>query len=827
MQGGSTVSGATLPGHAQVVIIGGGVMGCSTAYHLAKQGCDDVVLLERGKLTNGTTWHSAAMVRQLRSTVSLTQLTKYSARLYASLAEETGQETGWRQCGSISIATTPDRLTHIRRQASLARAFGVEAYEIGVDEIAGMWPFANLDDVIGGVYSPDDGRVNPTDLCAALVKGAKAGGARIFEDTAVTEILVSDGRITGVRTPAGDVHCEKVVLCGGLWSRELARKIGVSVPLHACEHYALVTRAVDQVRLSMPILGDHDNHMYIRDEAGGLLVGCFEPNARPVDLSDLPNDFSFDLLKEDWDHFEPVMLNVLKRIPLLEHAEVRTLINGPESFTPDNNFLLGETPEVRGLYVGCGMNSVGMASGGGAGYALAAWVIDDAPPMDLWSVDIRRFGNFRNNVRTLRQRAAESLSKHYAIAYPGREPETARNLRVTPLYPRQVAAGAHFGERSGWERPSFFVPDASRPNLELKFGKPGWFDLVAEEHRAARERVALFDQSTLGKLLVQGRDALSFLQRICANDVDAGANRLVYTPMLNDRGGYESDVVVLRLDEESFLVATGAAQPVRDLHRLKRLREDNEAVTVCDVTSAYAVIGVMGPRSRDLMKRLSDDSFSNDDFPFLSHREIEVGNTVARALRVSYVGELGWEIYVPSDAALPLYDEIRAAGEDFGVRDAGTFALGSLRTEKGFCSWGHDIGPDDTPLEAGMGFAVKLDKQIPFIGRDALLQQKEEGIGKRRVMIQLADPEVHLQGSEPIVANDAVIGHTTSAAYGHTLGASVAMGYIRLNGAKAREVVESASFEVEVAGERMPAKASLQAFFDPSSERMRVDDPVV
>jgi 4-methylaminobutanoate oxidase (formaldehyde-forming) len=814
----------TLPSHAEIVIVGGGILGCSTAYHLAKNGCKDVVLLERAKLTSGTTWHSAAMVRQLRSTVSLTQLTKYSTELYSSLAEETGQETGWIKCGSISIASTPDRMTHNRRQGTLARAFNVEAWEIGIDEIADYWPIANLDDVIGGIYSPNDGRVNPSDTCAALVKGAKMRGVSFYEDTAVTNIRVTNGRVSGVETAEGTITCDKLVVCSGLWSRRVGLMMGASIPLNPCEHYAIMTKAIDGVRIGMPIIGDHDNHMYIRDEVGGLLIGCFEPNARAIDLADLPNDFCFDLLKEDWDHFEPIIEGAIRRIPALESAEIKTLINGPESFTTDGNFLMGEAPELAGLFVGCGMNSMGMASGGGVGRALAEWVINGEPTLDLSSVDIRRFGRFRNNLATLKERSAEMLSKHYAISYPGREPETARNVRLTPLHSAHERNNAQFGERSGWERPNFFIPENTPFDPTLTYGKPGWFDIVAEEHKAAREKVAIFDQSPFGKLQIEGRDVVAYLQRVAANNVDVPVGRLVYTPLLNKRGGYESDAVLMRLASDRYLFITGTAQTERDLHWLSKQRRDDEWVTLVNVTSAYAVISVMGPNARTLLKRVSNASFSNADFPFMTHQEIEIGKTVARAARVSYVGELGWEIHIASDQALPVYNALLDAGQGLGLRCGGTVAMGGLRLEKGYCSWGHDIGTDDTPLHAGMGFTVKFDKGCDFIGRDALLKQRESGINRRRILLKADDPEVMLQGSETIIVDGRVCGHTTSAAYGYTIGSAVAMGYMSLQGADAAALVKQGKFEIEAAGKRHAATASLQALHDPKGARMKVDD---
>ena len=818
----SDAAAAPLPRHAGTVIIGGGIVGCSTAYHLAKLGEKDVLLLERSKLTSGTTWHSAAQVRQLRSTVSLTQLARYSAKLYAELAEETGQETGWRQCGSLSIATNPDRLLHIRRQASLANVFDIDVHDVDRAEMERLWPIMETSDVIGAIYSPSDGRVNPSDLCAALTRSARAGGVRIFEDTPVTGIRSANGRVSGVDTIHGPVDCDRVVVCAGLWSRDVGLMAGVSVPLHACEHFYLLTKPFEGTDPMMPTLGDHDGFLYVREEVGGLLVGCFEPDPKPIAVADLPRGFSFDLLGEDWDHFEPMMLNAIHRIPALERVEARMLLNGPESFTPDNNFLLGEAPELGGFFLGCGMNSVGVASGGGAGRALAEWIVAGEPSMDLWTVDVRRFGRYRNNVRALRSRIAETLSLHYAIAYPGREPMTARNARLTPLHERLAARGAQFGDRAGWERPSFFLRDGRAPATQLRFGRPDWFEAVGEEHRAARETVALFDQSTFAKLLIQGRDAAAFLQRMCANDVDVEPGQLVYTPLLNARGGYESDVVLQRIDAQRFMLITGAAQAVRDASWLERHRGEDEFVTLTDVTSGYAVLGVMGPRSRQLLSRLTSADLDNEAFPYLTHREIEIGRTLARAARISFVGELGWELSVPSDAALMLYDDIVAAGADLDLRDAGTNATGSLRLEKGYCSWGHDIGPDDSPLRAGMGFTTRPDKATAFIGRDALVAEKSSKLASRRVLLTADDPETTLYGGEPIYVDGEISGHTTSIAHGYTIGRAIGMGYVRLAGRAPRALIEEARFELEIAGRREPATASLRAFYDPDGQRLRM-----
>lgn len=811
---------STLPESAEIIVIGGGIVGCSIAYHLSKRGKRDVLLLERSKLTSGTTWHSAAQVRQLRSSSSLTQLMKYSATLYKSLEAETGQSTGWINCGSLSIADNSDRLFHIRRQASLARAFGIEVEEVDVAEISRLWPIARTDDLLGGIYSPSDGRVTASDVCAALIKGAKAGGVRVFEDTPVNGFSITNNRISAVNTAVGKIQCESVALCGGLWSRAIARMAGVSAPLHACEHYALITKPFEGIYTGMPVLGAHDGHMYIRDEGQGLLVGAFEPNAQPIDLSELPKNFSFDLLTEKWDHFEPVMHSALHRIPALEKAEVRMLLNGPESFTLDGAFLMGEAAELKGFFMCCGMNSMGVASSGGAGKALADWIVDGDPGIDLSAVDVRRFTRVRDSLEAVRERAVENLSKHYAIGYPGSEFESARDLRLSPLHERLVSFGAVCGDRAGWERPSWFQLGGEKAKPQLCFGRPHWFESVAREHQAARQSVAIFDQSSFSKLLLQGRDVAIFLEKNCAGLMDVELGRIVYTPILNERGGYESDVVVMRLREDAYLLITGSAQQVRDADLLRR-RICGEFVTITDVTSAYAVIGIMGPNAKALLSRLTQDDLSASSFCYLSHREIEVAGTVARAARISYVGESGWELYVPSEAARGLYDRILEVSDEYGGINAGSFAMAGLRIEKGYCSWGHDIGPDDTPFHAGQGFVTKLESNIDFVGREALDTQQKFGVDRRKISISVDEPDVFLGGNEPIICNGEIVGHTTSAAYGYTIGRSVAIGYIKLNGRKVRDVLNSASFEVEVALERHPATASLRGFYDPSGHRLR------
>ncbi len=794
----------TLPSEARVVVIGGGVMGCSTAYHLAKAGVADVVLLERKKLTSGTTWHSAAQVRQLRSSAGLTQLIRNSVALYESLEAETGLTTGWLQKGSLSVATNPDRLTHIRRQAALARLFGVDAEEVDAVEAKRLWPLLNTDDVIGAVYSSGDGRVNPSDLCAALVRGAKQAGATIFEDEAVNGFERRGGRVSAVLTEHGRIACESVALCAGLWSREVAGMAGVAAPLYACEHFYMLTEPIDGIDGHLPTLGDHDGYLYMRDEVGGLLVGSFEPNAKPLPMENLPNGFAFDLLNEDWDHFEPMMLNAMHRVPALENATARMLLNGPESFTPDGQFLLGESPELAGFFLGCGMNSVGLASGGGAGRALAEWIIEGRPTIDLGEVDVRRFAPFQNNLKALHERIPDELGRHYAVSYPAHHPETARGVRRSPLHRRLAERGARFGVRAGWERPDFFVPDGVDMPHTPGFDRPPWFDLVAAEHHAARQDVVVVDQSSFAKFRLEGPGALALLQRLCANDIDAPPGRVVYTAMLNEAGGFESDLTVFRLAEQQFMLVTGTAQATRDENWFRRQMDAATPAVLVDVTSGYAVIGVAGPKAAELMARVSPDDLSESAIPAYGHREIDLGYARVRAARLSYTGEPGWELYVPTEFAVGVYDALYAAGVGLGLRNIGTMALTGLRVERGFLAWGHDLTPADTPLQAGLGFAVDFEKGIDFIGRAALLEQRRHGPGRRLAYFTLEDPAAYPIGGEPILQHGKPVGQVTTAAFGHSVGAAVCIGYIA-----DAERIAGGGFAIDIAGTAWPAATEL------------------
>ena len=812
---------SNLPKETNIVIVGGGIMGCSTAYHLTKNGLKDVILLERAKLTCGTTWHSAAQVRQLRSSESLTRLVQNSVNLYSNLENETGQATGWKKTGSLSIANNQNRLTHIRRQASLSKAFGIWAEEISVKKAAEKWPLMRNNDLIGAVYSPSDGRVNPSDVCAALVKASKSRGLSVFEDTPVTGIRTKNGWVSSVQTSHGEISCDKIINCAGIWGRQVAGMAGVSAPLHACEHFYLLTEIINSINGPLPTLSDHDGHLYLRDEGGGLLIGCFEPKAKPLGLENIPSDFAFNLLPEDWNHIEPIIKNAIYRVPELENIGLKKMLNGPESFTPDDNFLLGESPELRGFYLGCGMCSVGIACGGGAGKALAEWVIEGEPSMDLWPVDIRRFAKIHNSIRTLRERSPETLSLHYAVSFPGRQYKTARNLRLSPLHSRLEKAGAVFSAQMGWERPWWFNPKGISIYPELSFEKPGWFELHAQEHEAARKSVVLIDQSTFGKLIVQGKDAEKFLQRLCANDISLAHEKVVYSPMLNIHGGYESDLTIMGLDDDCFLLITGTGQPVRDFNWISRNINKKEYVFVTDITGDYAVISLAGPNSRKLLNLASPDNFSNEGFSYFTHRNVEIGPAIVRAARLSYTGELGWELYVPSESAVPVFDTLYKYGTDLGLKLAGTEALRSLRIEKGFRAWGHEIGPYDTPFEAGLGFSVKLNKKVSFLGKDALIKQIEKGINRYLVMLTSKDSEAYAHGGEPIWLNDKLVGHTTSGTFGHTVGCTVMMGYINCVDLELENSLCKGNFEVEIACRRFAAEASLKAFYDPKGVELK------
>jgi len=802
-----------LPTAARVVIIGGGIIGCSLAYHLARLGWRDVLLLERKKLTCGTTWHAAGLVGQLRATLNLTKLARYTAELYAGLEAETGQATGFRRTGSVSIATTAARFEELRRGASMAKTFGLEVEVISPAQVRELWPLTEAADVVGGVYLPGDGQTNPTDTTMALAKGARQAGARIVEDTKVTGVLTAQGRATGVRTEHGDVAAEVVVNCAGMWAREVGRMAGVNVPLHACEHFYAITEAVEDLPPGLPVLRDPDACVYFKEDAGKILFGAFEPRAKPWGMDGIPEDFCFDELPEDVDHFMPILEGAVRRVPALETTGIRRFFNGPESFTPDNRYLLGEAPELRGFFVAAGFNSIGIQSAGGAGKVLAEWIVAGHPPMDLWDVDIRRMMPFQNGGAYLRERVGEALGLLYALHWPYRQYETARDVRRSPLHERLAAHGACFGEVAGWERPNWFAPSGVTPAYDYSYGRQNWFPYAAAEHMAARQAVAIFDLSSFAKFLLQGPDVENVLQRLCANDVGVPPGRVVYTQWLNERGGIEADLTVSRLTDEQYLVVTSAATAVRVREWIQRNTPGDARLSTTDATSAYAVIAVMGPNSRALLSTVCAEDLSDTAFPFAAVREVEVAGAPVLAQRLSYVGELGWELYVPSEYASGVFDALIAEGAAHGLQLAGMHVLDSCRLEVGFRHWGHDISDEDTPLEAGLAFACAFDKSTPFIGREALLRQRDAGVTRRLVHFALDDPEPLLYHNEPVLRDGQIVGRLTSGAYGHALGCAVGLGYITDPKGVDATFVRAGKFEIEVAGERFGARASLRPFY--------------
>ena len=790
-----------LPSDAQVVIVGGGIAGCSLAYHLAKLGWRDVVLLERARLTSGTTWHAAGLVGQMRPNRNMTQMSKYGIELYATLEAETGQATGWKQCGSVNVARTPERMVAFRRQVALARGFGVEMHLISPREAGERWPLMRTDDLQGAIWVPHDGKANPADVTQALARGARARGARLVEGVRVTGFDVSGGRVRGVRTDRGTIACEVVANCAGQWARQVGALAGVTVPLYSAEHFYVVTEKIPGTAPDLPVMRDPDGFIYYKEEVGGLLMGGFEPVAKPW-LETIPEEFEFQLLDEDWDQFEPLMKNAIHRTPCLETARVKMLLNGPESFTPDGNFVIGEAPELRGFYVSAGFNSAGIANGGGAGRLLAEWIVGGEPPVDVWDVDIRRFAPFHGNVRHLRERTVESLGLHYAMRWPRQELVTARPLRRSPLYDRLAARGARFGAKMGWERPIWFdAPGAPLP--AHGFGKPGWLPRVEAEQRAVRSAAGLFDETSFSKFVLQGRDSLDLLQHLCANDMSGPVGAVTYTGMLNARGGFESDLTVMRTGESEFFVVTGTAQATRDADWIRRNAGDR-FVALTDVTGAWSVLALMGPKAMEILSRVSPADLSEAALPRGRFRDIDIGYARVRAARMSYVGGPGLELYVPVEFAAHVYDTLHEAGAGLGLVDAGYYTIDALRIEAGRRAWGAELGPDETPLEAGLMHAVAIDKP-GFLGREALLRKREAGVAKRLATLVLDDPEAWAWGGEGILRDGVPVGEVTSAGWSATLGRAVVMGYVRGAAPVERGWVLSGRYQLDIAGQVVAA----------------------
>jgi len=814
-----------IPARASAVVIGGGVIGSSVAYHLAKLGWSDVVQLERNQFSCGTTWHAAGLVGTMRANESHARLCEYSMAVLSELEAETGQSTGFRQVGSLTIAHSAARFEELKRVAAMNNAFGVTRVDmVTPEEIKSLYPYLETGDLLGGSWVAQDGTASPVDVTQAFVKGARGRGALCLEGVRVTGITQANGRVTGVITDQGEIQADYVVNCGGLWGREIGRMAGVNVPLHACEHYYAHTEKLDDLPANLPVMRDHDKCAYYREDAGSLLIGAFEPNAVAWGQHGIPLDFAFEELEGHMDEqFMPVLEAAMYRVPMLQDVGWRSFFCGPESFTPDDQFHMGEAPELKNFYVACGLNSVGIQTSGGLGRALADWMDKGHAPMDLWGNDVRRMFPFQSTQKYIEERVTETLGLLYDNHYPYKQMETARNLRHSPLHEKLAQRNACFGEAAGWERPNWFAPQGVTPEYEYSFGKQNWFEYNAAEHKAAREGVVLFDQSSFSKYLVQGRDACRVLQRVSSADVDVAPGKMVYTHWLNDRGGIEADLTVTRIAEDQFWIVSGASQTIKDLHWLKMNIGEDEFCCVSDITNAWAVLGVMGPGSRDLLSETLNHDMSTASFPFGSFQPVELGMSRAWAARVSYVGELGWELYVPVDQARHGFDLLWEKGESHGLKLAGMHTLDSCRMEKKFVHYGHDVADQDTPLECGMGFVCALDKAIPFTGRDAILKQKESGsfMRKRLVQFLLQDPEAMLYHHEPILRDGVIVGHLTSGNYGHTLGGSVGLGYVEVEDEVTRDYLESGSFAIDVAGDHVPAKASLGAMYDPRAERMR------
>ena len=810
-----------LPDRAQVIVVGGGIIGASIAYHLTKRDVSDVLLLEQGQLTGGTTWHAAGLVSQLKSTHSLTKLATYSTRLFEELEDETGQATGYRSPGSISVASDPERWEEMLRGISMASTVGVEIREIDIDELNEKVPLLRTDDLVGALFIPKDGQTSPVDTTMALIKGARSGGATVVEGVAVQRLLKDGDTCVGVETENGEtVLAETVVMAAGMWTRHLAETIGVNVPLQACEHFYIVTEPLDGVERGMPIVRDPSNYTYFKEETGKIMAGFFEPKAKIWNLDGIPRDFCFGTLPEDWDHIGPIFEAACHRMPSLADAGLQLFFNGPEAFTPDGTFYLGEAPEVDRCFVASGFNSVGIQTAGGAGWVLADWIVDGHPPMDLSGVDIRRAFPFQSERSYLEDRISESLGLLYAMHWPFRQYESARGIRKSALHDALNSVGAVFGETAGWERPNWFANSDQEPEYEYSYGKQNWHENMRAECDAVRNAVGLFDQSSFAKFLVQGREALVILEKLSANSVDVAPGHGVYTQWLNDRGGIEADLTVTRLGDDEFWVITSAASQTRDWAWLRRACRGRD-VEIFDITEEWSVLGVMGPMSRQLLQGISDTDLSNTNCPFGSMREITVGGTACKALRMSYVGELGWELYVPADNAETLYSAIVEAGEPFGLRHAGFHAMNSLRLEAGYRHWGHDISDEDTPVEAGLGFAVAWDKPGGFIGREALLKQRESSRTKRLIQFRIEDPDLISYHDDPIFRDGVYAGRTTGGMWSHTEDRCLTMAYLVHPDGVDQAWLDNGTWEIEIGTRRRSVTPSIRSFFDPTNQRVR------
>lgn len=803
----------TLPNRARIVVVGGGAVGCSIAYHLAGLGQRDVVVLEKSGLTHGSTWHAAGLVGQLRSKRNLTRLMQYSAQLYGRLEAETGQATEWKPVGSLRLASSEERWSELKRMATTARSFDFELHTLSPKEALDRFPLITTQGVVGAVFVPNDGSVEPSSLTMAYAKGARAKGVRIVEGVLVRGFESSGRRITRVLTDQGAIECEIVVNAAGIWARDVARMAGVQVPAGAVEHQYLITEKSDKVPPGLPTLRDPDNIFYLKPEPGALAIGGWERGTPTFGAAGVPFGFGRELFQPNQERLEAFLLPAAERIPVLNELGIRTVINGPIPISPDGEPIMGLAPERDNFYVACGFTS-GIAASGGAGKAMAEWIVEGEPGLDLWAFDVRRFGSHHMSAKYLAERSVDSYWRYYQIHYPIEELQSARGGRRSPLYPLLQAKNAVFGSRFGWERPNWFAPAGSEPVDRPSFeSRPNWFGPVGQECRAARERAVLIDQSSFSKFEIAGPGAFAALQRLAANDLDRPAGALVYTQLCNERGGIEADLTFARLDENRFYMVTGSAFGVRDMGWVRRHLPADGSVTVQDLTSARATLNLAGPRAREILEKVADGDVSNAGFPYMTARELRIGYAPVLALRVTYLGELGWELHLPSEYAAHVYELLWAAGRELGLADAGYRAIDSLRLEKRYLYWGADITPDYTPYEAGLGFAVALKKKTDFIGRAALEKARAAG-PRRRLITLLVDAEVQLYGGEAIRRDGKVLGVTSSAGWGHTIGKAIAFGYVPA------EEAGHADYEVEAFTRRHAARRIDGAAVDPGRTKI-------
>ena len=806
-----------VPSSANVIIVGGGIAGTSIAYHFAKAGWKDVYLLEQSKLSSGTTWHSAGQVGQLRSSSAQTRVNKESALLYARLKAETGHDPGWLNCGGLQLASSQERMYQLERMTSMADVFGVEAEVISAEACKNYYPMLQTDDLVGGVYLPGDGRVLPGECTISLAKGAMQGGVKIIENIEVEELVYEQSssnikRISGVKTNRGEIKSQWVVMAGNMWMRQLGLKAGIDIPVYPCEHHYVITKPIEGITRNAPCTRDPNAGLYFRAlDDGGLKLGAFKKRSKPWQIGDqVPSKFAFDLLNPDWPDFNEPFADHMHRLKGITRDDVVKFVNGPEAFTPDNNFILGQPALTEGLFVAGGWNSAGIACAGGAGKYAVEWIENGGMTMDLESVDIRRFIPFQNGRKYLQDRVSEVLGLHYQMAWPGRQMETSRNIRKSALYDKHKTNNACFGETAGWERALYFAPKGIEPKTEYSFIQQNWHDWVINEVNICRNNVAILDQSTFAKYIFKGSDALEILQELCGANIDCEVGKTVYSGMFNEKGTFESDLTVIRQSEDSFYIVTGTGQQVKDFDWISRHIGNREA-TLEDVTEDFNVVSVMGPNAPKVLNNLNAEIFTLDSATYGSVRKFKINNEDVQALRVSYVGELGWELHVSAKNACNLYDAIIKAGAEFNIRPIGNHAVSAMRIEKGFRAIGHELSPDETPLEAGLSFAINWNKN--FLGKEALLKQKTEGLTKRLVCIVLENKDVTLWGTEPILWNGNIVGYTTSAAYGPTVGASVAMGYVKNpnGGSIKKSDLEDNKFEITQNGINYAVKASFKS----------------